>query len=249
LNPTSSSAYAGRGWVRRRKDQLAEAAADYTEALALNPYDRTSFYERGGVYFEKQEWKEARDDFGKTSTLYGAPSDHSPFYAWIASARLGQRNDGSQSLMKYVRKLKKERLTTPTPGIAEKLGPHPLTQWEPPKFARSEKRTERSDDDRRWAIAIGEFLTDKLSEQQFFAADPSPSHFAGGPRGLRPPSVQSYDAWFFAGEKALLKKDTTKAADYFNKCRHAYGGPSSDWRLARAELKLLGQWSEEDKPK
>jgi lipoprotein NlpI len=84
-----------------------------------------------------------------------------------------------------------------------------------------------------WPAKIAEFLLDRSSESDVFAAAASPD--AKKERGRR------CEAWFYAGMKRLLAGDKTGAADCFRKCMATDMKDSIDYRLAQAELKALGQ--------
>jgi len=67
----NSKHYGSRGWCHLKLGRFAEAQKDYGDALRLEK-DNTNFhYERGIVFFELNEWKEAQGSFETAINLSG----------------------------------------------------------------------------------------------------------------------------------------------------------------------------------
>lgn len=56
-------AYFGRGYANRRSDKSDEAVADYTEAIKLDPKNKTALNNRGSIYLEKRTFDKALADY------------------------------------------------------------------------------------------------------------------------------------------------------------------------------------------
>src|SRR5262249_50742850 len=62
-SPQCGLAYSLRGFVRLRKHLPELASADFSEAIRLDPKDSYSRYERGVIYYQKDEYTKALADF------------------------------------------------------------------------------------------------------------------------------------------------------------------------------------------
>src|SRR5262249_37503489 len=94
-----------------------------------------------------------------------------------------------------------------------------------------DKRWNGAPDD--WATKVANFLLDKISEADFFAAAASPD--------AKKERSQRCEAWFYAGMKRLLNVDKTTAADYFRKCLATEEKDFTEYQFAKAELHALGK--------
>jgi lipoprotein NlpI len=82
-----------------------------------------------------------------------------------------------------------------------------------------------------WISKICEFLLDKISEADLFAAADSTD-----PKKER---TQHCEAWYFSGMKYLLAGDKKTAANYFTKCSATQDPNSDAYTLAESELKAV----------
>src|SRR5262245_27266839 len=67
--PTTSSGFVYRGNMHYQRKDFARAAADYTEALRLDPNNGEAHFKRGRVHFFNGEYEEALADFNALLAL------------------------------------------------------------------------------------------------------------------------------------------------------------------------------------
>ncbi len=83
-----------------------------------------------------------------------------------------------------------------------------------------------------WVVKVGAFLLGNVTEDDLMTAAASPD--AAKDQG------QHCEAWYYAGMKRLLAGDKKTAADDFNHSLATKQTRFTEYRLAEAELKVLG---------
>ncbi|MBV8416604.1 MAG: hypothetical protein JO251_15455, partial [Verrucomicrobia bacterium] len=82
-----------------------------------------------------------------------------------------------------------------------------------------------------WISKVGEFLLDKITEADLFAAAASSD--------AKKERAHHCEAWYYAGMKYLLVGDKKTAADYFTKCSATQDPTSDAYSLAESESRVL----------
>lgn len=79
---SAASAYVGRGFAFRAKNELRLAIADFGKAIEVDPVETTAYRLRAIVYDQKGEVENAIADFGEIIRL--ARASDPPYYLWQA---------------------------------------------------------------------------------------------------------------------------------------------------------------------
>lgn len=61
--------YADRAWIKENLDDISGAIADWTKVIAQSPNSPVAYIERGKLYYQQSQYKEAKADYKKAITF------------------------------------------------------------------------------------------------------------------------------------------------------------------------------------
>lgn len=108
LNPQDARAYGNRGNVKRDKGDCSGAIADYSRMVTLMSKEANPYRKRGYQYFDMGLWSKALRDLSQAYTLSedGLEHDYDLLRIWLATARLGQREEVTSVLREHLKNRK-----------------------------------------------------------------------------------------------------------------------------------------------
>lgn len=252
LDPDLSIAYNNRGKAYGDLGQYDKALADCTRALELNPNLDVAYNNRGALYGKLEQYKKALVDFEKALSLN---PDSALFYnnRGFAYYRLGRRDEALSDYNKAIdldpdnKKTYMSRATiywmnqdfekaARDYGEAAELDPadtyaHILLFISRAKMGEDGKADLESfqahKGDAKWPEPVISLFLGKMTADECIAASIHKS--------------QQCEAYFYAGEYYLMKKDIPRAGDHFQKCIATDMKEYIEYRIAVYEMKKLGK--------
>jgi tetratricopeptide (TPR) repeat protein len=230
LDPNYAPPYQNRGFVKALKGDYEEAIADYDRAIQLDPKNAIAYAIRAAANASKGNLDGAIADYNQAIELNPKLAD--AYFNRGFARQLTADLEGALSDFLRYDELAPDGKTHDYPQlyiwlIRARLGQTAMANQE--LSAYLDKRWDTSPAD--WISKIGDFLLDKISEADLFAAAASTD-----PKKER---TQHCEAWYYSGMKYLLAGDKKTAADYFAKCSATQDPYSDAYTLAESELKAV----------
>ncbi|MEO6789102.1 MAG: tetratricopeptide repeat protein, partial [Chthoniobacteraceae bacterium] len=263
IDPKLADAWHDRGAVRSQKGDLEGAIADLSRAVEIDPKNAKTLYERGMLRKAHGEIEGAVADFSRVIELN--PKNDSP-YLGRAAAKSGL-NDLDGAIADYGRALElnpKLARAHFSRGVAHYRQQHwqeavadfdaDARQEKPEEYgallacvvrtrmgqgeaARKELHAwlEKRGDAKRdgWVSKLGSFMLGTLDEAALLKAADSPD--------AKKTNGQRCEAWSYAGMQRLAAGQKAEAGDCFRKCVATEQKAFTEYTLASAELKWLGE--------
>ncbi|MFA5190581.1 MAG: tetratricopeptide repeat protein [Verrucomicrobiia bacterium] len=230
INAKDPYAYIIRSFAKSEKGNLDEAIADCNQAINLKAHDTQAHYARGWAKFASNDLDGAIADHtraieidSKNVDAYGSRGDayvlkrnwNLALADYRRCCELGsQGEDGSHPMIWIVRM---------------QLGEKEVADKELAAYLQKRKNTPASN----WSIKVAGFLLNKISESDLITASASSD--------FKKERGQRCSAWFVVGMKRLLAGEKTAAASCFQKSLATKAKDWTEYYLAQAELKALGQ--------
>ncbi len=229
VHPKDAIFHCNRGRAMKMKGDLDSAIADLNYALDLNPSCVEAYRERGWIEEGKGNLDRALANHNFAIKL--SPK-HAKTYEQRAYLHLanGDQTHALADLLLFC-------------DLSDKDQDYPhLYIWlirtrlnekkdaDKQLSAYFEKRSGASPLD--WVFKVAGFLLDEVTEAHLFASTFSPD--------AEKTREQLCEAWYYSGMKKLLSGDKKTAASYFRECLATEQKNFVEYRLARAELRSLG---------
>jgi lipoprotein NlpI len=231
MNPNFPDAFVVSAMAKQAKGDAAGAVADVTRAISLDARNSRLYLNRANIELEQGDMKKASDDYDKAVDL--SPTDPE-FRASRGYFRYDQHlwadaladfkfafDNAPPPHDDYVRfRICLIGMYTGDKAAAAKAMHDYLATRKPPK---------KPDD---WASRVGAFLAGDITEPQFIkSADHSIK---------KTDAEQHCEAYYYAGAKALANGEKDVAKTEFQKCIATGITYFTEYRSAKAELKLMG---------
>jgi tetratricopeptide (TPR) repeat protein len=252
--PDFAEVYYNRGSERFNLKDFEGAKADFTRCIELKPEFPNAYINRGGVFFRQRNLDEALADYNRAIEVAPKLTE-----AYIARARI-YRQQGREA--EALEDLSRVIADNPTPaGFGQRGRVRAVTGDFSGALADFEQAMEERSDYTRffhflmarrlgkpqaaevlrrvpgwaegWSKTIGQYLLGLISEAEFLAR--AEKGQAGELKGQR------CEAWYYIGAIQFLAGETTKAAESFKRSIETGERTFTEYELAAAELKRMGQ--------
>ncbi|MCE1247828.1 MAG: tetratricopeptide repeat protein [Firmicutes bacterium] len=223
IDPTYIPVYYERSSCYLRLKQYNKAIADARKMLAIKPNHAIAYYDLGSIYTFSGKYQLAIQNFDLAIKAYPKLG---VFYLdrGIVYLLTGNFKQADYDFKKAVELDANHPYFQLFFGLAEqRTGGDGLTQFN--KVLKENKIT-------RWPRPLYELFAGKITPAQCLGKVESTDNYAM--------KEQKCEAFFYIGEYYLIKKDKTKAAEYFRKSISTGVDWYYEYYLAKTELKRLG---------
>jgi tetratricopeptide (TPR) repeat protein len=237
LDSSDEKGYVSRGNIEALWDDFSDASNDLQTAIQINPTNSEIYLVRGMLEQKCGGFKAALTDYSR-----GLANDREAFHAadideaiGYAYAEMGQWPSALGAFRQAIAfKSPPKDVPFQVFLIECRLGQSEQAKKELTTYIQSIPAAKAGD----WATGIAHFLAGTLGETNFLAQATTTA------KRSTDISMQTGDAWYFAGMQHLLAGDKAGASERFRKCLKVGDDNSDEYMMARS---IVGE-AVSDKP-